>query len=79
MCVCVCVCVCVSRFISKAPILLLISMSTLMPVPHILDYYSLESFKTEDKQFALPFKIVLAIFGPYMSMGTLVSACQFLQ
>ena len=76
---CVCVCVCVSWFISKAPILLLISMSTLMPVPHILDYYSLESFKTEDKQFALPFKIVLAIFVPYMSMGTLGSACQFLQ
>lgn len=48
-------------------------------VPHILDYYSLESFKTEDKQFALPFKIVLAIFISYMSVGTLVSACQFLQ
>lgn len=74
-----CVCVCASRFISKAPILLLISVSTLMPVPHILDYYSLESFKTEDKQFALPFKIVLAIVVPYMSIRTLVSACQFLQ
>ena len=52
MCVCVCVCARARapRFISIAPIRLLISMPTLIPVPHSLDYCSLESFKIEDKK-----------------------------